>query len=127
MVPSLGTQLEKGKTLSNTEEAPEEWELLRANQRDPLSLTNRFSSKILGLRAPRRGATAGGSEGSERQRETWSCQHTARAVGLAASPTQSDTAHAGGGTAGNVSMGDTGGISPAFLRREDIERKNAMV
>lgn len=66
MVPSLGTQLEKGKTLSNTEEAPEEWELLRANQRDPLSLTNRFSSKILGLRAPRRGATADGSKGSER-------------------------------------------------------------
>lgn len=62
MIPSLGTQLEKGKTLSNTEEAPEEWELLRANQRDPLSLTNRFSSKILGLRAPRWGTRGDGSE-----------------------------------------------------------------
>lgn len=71
MVPSLGTQLEKGKTLSNTEEAPEEWELLWANQRDPLSLTNRFSSKILGLRAPRRrGWTAArGSEWTERNLE----------------------------------------------------------
>lgn len=48
-------------------------------------------------------------------------------MGLVASPTQSDTAHAGGGMAGNVSMGDMGEISPAFLRREDIERKNAMV
>lgn len=29
--------------------------------------------------------------------------------------------------AGNVRIGDKGGISPALLRQEDVERKNAMV
>lgn len=82
MVPSLGTLLEKGKALSNTEEVPEEWELLWANQRDSPSLTNRFSSKILGLRAPQQGVRGDGSEGYRVGRETWSCQHTERAVWL---------------------------------------------
>lgn len=73
------------------------------------------------------GTAVRGSEWAERNLELSAHRKGGGAGRLATSPTQSDTAHAGGGMAGNVRMGDMGGIPPAFLRREDVERKNAMV
>ena len=76
---SPGVLLGKGRATAFKHCAPpEKWKLLWANQRESPSLTNRFSSKILGRRAPRWGACRGSGEWVQSRQGTRSCRPTSQ-------------------------------------------------
>lgn len=111
MLWGLSMLLEKGKAFLANREPPER-KLPWADQREPPSLTNRFSSRILGVCAPRRTALrdAGDQYGAGRDLEA-SAHEKGRCGGQPSRP-HSDTVWAGGRMVWNIRMGDTGGISP---------------
>lgn len=130
MLWGLCTLLEKGKAITCKHwEPPEEWKLPWADQREPPSLTNRFSSKTLTPCAPKAAAWREGGEWYGAGRETWKHQHTKEGgvAGQPSAPTQSGTGCAGGRMVWNVRMGDTRGFLQLFYRQEDAERKDAVV
>lgn len=86
MLRGLGTLLEKGKAVTCKHTESLQNDAPQADQRESPGLTDRFSSKILGLCAPRRAARRDGGKWYEAGRETPGGQSMRKSVVWLARP-----------------------------------------